>query len=268
VSSSIGRSVVLLASAFLLTATYLSAQTVIVGVPFQVSGLHDDMNQSGFRLYIDDVLKYEINKDSLCAGFWTIGPDGEALKDGVHIGGGYGVEYRCVTGLVWIRSSDNRWWEWTGLAWVERFTTPTLTTVTVPGQIDSVGTHSLVMATFSRKPTQPMGEVKSNPLVVTAAAKPSSDLGLKPPINLQLPGSPSPPVPPTPYSNQPPILIKAGTTVVIQGTPVTLKDDVFLVMPVIDPATGQPLVNPLAPASKPGSLSSPPPNLLGNPPAR
>jgi hypothetical protein len=244
--------------------TNVFAQTVVVGVPFQVSGLNNDINQSGYRLYIDDVLKYEVNKDSACAGFWTIGPDGETLKDGVHIGGGYGSEYICVTGLVWVRSSDNRWWEWTGLMWVERFTTPAFIPITVPGQVDSVGTHSLVIATFARKSGQPMGEVKSNPLVVTATAKPSSDLGLKPTINLQIAGSPTP-VPPTPYSNQPPILIKAGTTVVIQGTPVTIKDDVFLVMPVIDPTTG---VNPLAPARTPGSLSAPPPNLLGNPPAK
>lgn len=53
---------------------------------------------------------------SECSQAWTIGPGGETLRNGVHADGGYGIEYRCVDGVVYVWS-DPSWWMFDGAHW-------------------------------------------------------------------------------------------------------------------------------------------------------
>ena len=53
---------------------------------------------------------------------WTLGPSGETLRNGVHVGGGYGSVYWVLmldSGLtISTFGTDNAWWTWNGSAWV------------------------------------------------------------------------------------------------------------------------------------------------------
>lgn len=49
---------------------------------------------------------------------WTLGAAGATLRDGVHVGGGYGWSLLWSGGIVYAYASDSQWWQWTGSSWV------------------------------------------------------------------------------------------------------------------------------------------------------
>jgi len=49
---------------------------------------------------------------------WTIGPNLETLRNGVHAGGGYGSRYLWYEHVLYVAGTDNEWWRWTGSGWV------------------------------------------------------------------------------------------------------------------------------------------------------
>jgi hypothetical protein len=59
---------------------------------------------------------------------WTLGPRRETMRNGTHVGGGYGSLYaaRTVNGALTIATLglDTAWWTWTGAAWVVAPTAP------------------------------------------------------------------------------------------------------------------------------------------------
>lgn len=48
---------------------------------------------------------------------WTLGPGGETLREGIHVGGGYGVSLLWTGGMLYTFASDDQWWQWTGTGW-------------------------------------------------------------------------------------------------------------------------------------------------------
>ena len=49
---------------------------------------------------------------------WTIGPNLETLRNGVHAGGGYGSTYLWYEGVLYVLGTDSNWWRWTGSSWI------------------------------------------------------------------------------------------------------------------------------------------------------
>ena len=49
---------------------------------------------------------------------WTIGPNLETLRNGVHAGGGYGSTYLWYEGVLYVVGTDANWWRWTGSGWI------------------------------------------------------------------------------------------------------------------------------------------------------
>jgi hypothetical protein len=53
---------------------------------------------------------------------WTLGANGETLRNGVHSGGGYGWMYssQAVNGVLTLSTfgKDDAWWTWNGSSWV------------------------------------------------------------------------------------------------------------------------------------------------------
>ena len=49
---------------------------------------------------------------------WTIGPNLETLRNGVHAGGGYGSSYLWYENVLYVVGTDDNWWRWTGSGWV------------------------------------------------------------------------------------------------------------------------------------------------------
>ena len=47
---------------------------------------------------------------------WTLGAGGETLRNGTHVGGGYGLSLLWTGGVLY--ASDNQWWQWTGAGWI------------------------------------------------------------------------------------------------------------------------------------------------------
>ena len=63
------------------------------------------MAAAGRRLYIDGVLASEVKESSLCVGVWSFGSNdygngGRTLRDGIHVGGGYGVSPLLVLAIT------------------------------------------------------------------------------------------------------------------------------------------------------------------------
>ena len=52
-----------------------------------------------------------------CQGTWTIGSGFETLRNGVHMGGGYATQLRCVQGTIYAMGTSGSWWWWTGGEW-------------------------------------------------------------------------------------------------------------------------------------------------------
>ena len=48
---------------------------------------------------------------------WTIGPNLETLRNGVHAGGGYGSSYLWYENVLYVVGTDDNWWRWTGSSW-------------------------------------------------------------------------------------------------------------------------------------------------------
>ena len=49
---------------------------------------------------------------------WTIGPNLETLRNGVHAGGGYGSSYLWYEDVLYVVGTDDNWWRWTGSGWI------------------------------------------------------------------------------------------------------------------------------------------------------
>ena len=49
---------------------------------------------------------------------WTIGPNLETLRNGVHAGGGYGSSYLWYENVLYVVGTDDNWWRWTGSGWI------------------------------------------------------------------------------------------------------------------------------------------------------
>jgi hypothetical protein len=53
---------------------------------------------------------------------WTLGPLRETMRNGAHVGGGYGSVYAAgtVNGVLTVSTlgTDSAWWKWTGSQWV------------------------------------------------------------------------------------------------------------------------------------------------------
>ena len=160
-----------LAIVLLVIASPVWAQEVIVGKPFTVVSSIDGMHQDGLRLYVDNVLVTEMAQPTLCAGIWSFGPAHETLRDGVHVGGGYGArdgtgEYRCIAGVVWVFAGETMpWWSWTGTAWIYRAPTAPTVDVVVEGITYQAGDHLVRVAVFRGSE-----ESRSDPFMVTAVA--------------------------------------------------------------------------------------------------
>jgi hypothetical protein len=50
-------------------------------------------------------------------GTWTLGLNRETLRNGVHMGGGFGVMYKWLDGAVYVQGVLGPWYRWTGDAW-------------------------------------------------------------------------------------------------------------------------------------------------------
>lgn len=56
-----------------------------------------------------------------CGEAWSFGPNGETLRNGVHVGGGYGgPTYRCVNGNTVYVIAGTTWFSWDGSLWTNR----------------------------------------------------------------------------------------------------------------------------------------------------
>ena len=51
-------------------------------------------------------------------GVWTIGSSNQTLKNGVHMGGGLGTEYKYLTDVVYTHGTDSNWHQWDGSKWI------------------------------------------------------------------------------------------------------------------------------------------------------
>jgi hypothetical protein len=57
-------------------------------------------------------------------GVWTIGPQNQTLRNGTHIGGGFGTLYKWFNSTVYVwglveSSGTRNWWQWTGVKWTK-----------------------------------------------------------------------------------------------------------------------------------------------------
>ena len=77
-----------------------------------------------------------------CQGTWTIGPGLETLRDGVHVGWGYGSQYRCEQGTIYVLGGDSNWYGWNGSGWA-------LFGPSLPGSGGGSSTGSLRYAVFT-----------------------------------------------------------------------------------------------------------------------
>lgn len=51
-------------------------------------------------------------------GVWTIGPQLQTLRNGVHMAGGFGSVYKWLGGVVYVRGTNDWWYKWTNTSWV------------------------------------------------------------------------------------------------------------------------------------------------------
>lgn len=70
---------------------------------------------------------------------WTIGPEKQTLRDGVHVASGSGTIYKWLGGIVYVLGVNLWWYKWTGTAWqsvsqLEPGTQPTTRVVPWPKQ--------------------------------------------------------------------------------------------------------------------------------------
>src|SRR5262245_22151691 len=49
---------------------------------------------------------------------WTIGSQLEILRNGVHIGGGWGSQILWLDGVIYVLGTDSNWYQWTGSMWM------------------------------------------------------------------------------------------------------------------------------------------------------
>ena len=49
---------------------------------------------------------------------WTLGTDGETLRNGVHAGGGYAHSLLWTGNMLYADGWDDQWWQWNGSWWV------------------------------------------------------------------------------------------------------------------------------------------------------
>lgn len=48
---------------------------------------------------------------------WTLGPERQTLRDGVHVGNGSGTIYKWLGGIVYVLGTNAWWYKWTGTSW-------------------------------------------------------------------------------------------------------------------------------------------------------
>lgn len=79
-----------------------------------------------------------------CMAVWTVGPNGETLRNGVHVGNG-GTNatvppYRCVNGFTIYVDSNGGWWRWNPptQAWIAEDIPPNSSEYPVPVVLNSV----------------------------------------------------------------------------------------------------------------------------------
>lgn len=50
-------------------------------------------------------------------GVWTFGAQKQTLRNGVHMGSGFGTVYKWAGGVVYVLGMDSFWYKWTGTKW-------------------------------------------------------------------------------------------------------------------------------------------------------
>lgn len=48
---------------------------------------------------------------------WTFGVQKQTLRNGVHVGGGFGTIYKWLGGVVYVLGMDSFWYKWSGTKW-------------------------------------------------------------------------------------------------------------------------------------------------------
>lgn len=48
---------------------------------------------------------------------WTLGPERQTLRNGVHVGAGAGTIYKLSSSVVYVLGNDSNWYRWTGSSW-------------------------------------------------------------------------------------------------------------------------------------------------------
>jgi hypothetical protein len=88
-------------------------------------------------------------------GVWTIGSQQQILRNGAHIGGGYGSRILWLDGAIYVLGDDFNWWRWTGAVWT--FAGPTMPAgASAPPPPASTGGSSSPPAATQSQPPPPV----------------------------------------------------------------------------------------------------------------
>jgi len=78
-------------------------------------------NQYSYFYTLSPLIAMDTSKE--CAQEWTTGINAETLRNGIHVGGGFGLstspEYRCdvSTDTIYVLGGDNNYWSWSNQTW-------------------------------------------------------------------------------------------------------------------------------------------------------
>lgn len=95
---------------------------------------------------------------------WTIGANLATLRDGAHMGGGQGSEYKYLASVVYTLGTDKNWYKWAG-AWSSVGAQEPGGTAPAPQPPTPTPTPIPAPAPLLRKLAQPTSEAKWNTLL-------------------------------------------------------------------------------------------------------
>lgn len=104
-------------------------------------------------------------------GTWTLGLNKETLRNSIHMGGGFGLVYKWLGGIVYVEGTNGAWYRWAGDSWAGAGETePGVTPVPSPTATPSPDASPTVTPTPTPvpSPTPPICTMTTNSPTIPA----------------------------------------------------------------------------------------------------